>query len=109
MNVIRSTKESNRILYIASIVSSLVMLDSNVVAVALPTIARSIGADYSALQWIITAYVLPFSSLLLASGVWADLYGRKKAILAGQIIFALASLCCGVASSSMVLNVGRAF
>lgn len=108
MTAARNPAEANRILYIAAIVSSLVMLDSNVVAVALPTIARSIGADFSALQWVITAYVLPFAALLLAAGSWADIYGRKKAIMLGQFIFALASLFCGIATTPLLLNLARA-
>ena len=109
MNEIRPASQDRLVLYVASIVSSLVMLDSNVVAVALPTIARSLNADFSSLQWVITAYVLPFSALLLAAGAWADIYGRKKAVLLGLAIFALASLACGIAGSALMLNVARAF
>src|ERR1700712_5159995 len=96
------------ILLIASLVSSLVMLDSNIVAVALPTIARSLGADFADMQWVITAYVLPFAALLLAAGSFADIVGRRRAALLGQVIFALASLLCGLATSPPVLNLARA-
>lgn len=108
MNEHQQAAHSRWVLYVTCIVSSLVMLDSNVVAVALPTIARSINADFSALQWVITAYVLPFSALLLAAGAWADIYGRKRALMLGQAIFALASLACGVATSGLMLNIARA-
>jgi EmrB/QacA subfamily drug resistance transporter len=108
MNDSQQASHARLVLYVTSIVSSLVMLDSNVVAVALPTIARSFNADFSALQWVITAYVLPFSALLLAAGAWADIYGRKRALLIGQAIFALASLACGFATSAFMLNIARA-
>jgi len=102
------TRRKNRILLIASVVSSLVMLDSNVVAVALPTIAHSLDASFADMQWVITAYVLPFAALLLAAGSFADIVGRRRAVLLGQLIFAVASLGCGVAGSALVLNVSRA-
>jgi EmrB/QacA subfamily drug resistance transporter len=85
-----------------------VMLDSNVVAVALPTIATSFGADFADMQWVITAYVLPFAALLLAAGSFGDLYGRRRAALLGQAIFAIASLSCGLAPSPLILNLSRA-
>ena len=87
-----SPARQRSILLIASLVSSLVMLDSNVVAVALPTIATSLGADFADMQWVITAYVLPFAALLLAAGSFGDKVGRRKAALLGQLIFAAASL-----------------
>ena len=70
-------RQQKRILLIASLVSSLVMLDSNIVAVALPTIARSLKADFADVQWVITAYVLPFAALLLAAGSFGDRVGRR--------------------------------
>ena len=97
-----------RILLIASLVSSLVMLDSNVVAVALPTISRSLGGDFADMQWVITAYVLPFAALLLAAGSFADRVGRRRSALIGQALFALASLGCGLATTPLMLNLSRA-
>jgi EmrB/QacA subfamily drug resistance transporter len=96
------------ILFIASLVSSLVMLDSNVVDVALPTIARSLNGDFADMQWVITAYVLPFAALLLAAGAFGDIVGRRRSALIGQAIFALASLGCGLATTPLMLNVSRA-
>src|ERR1700712_4109059 len=92
------------ILLIASLVSSLVMLDSNIVAVALPTIAQSLHADFADMQWVITAYVLPFAALLLAAGSLGDRVGRRRAAVIGQAIFAIASLFCGIATSPLMLN-----
>jgi hypothetical protein len=69
------------VLLIASLVSSLIMLDSNIVAVSLPAIGRSLSASFTDVQWVISAYVLTYASLLLASGNYADLRGRKKSMI----------------------------
>jgi hypothetical protein len=97
-----------RVLLIASLVSSLIMLDSNIVAVSLPAIGRSLGASFTDVQWVISAYVLTYASLLLASGSYADLFGRKKSMLIGLVVFALSSTACGLAQSSFILNLARA-
>jgi EmrB/QacA subfamily drug resistance transporter len=95
------------ILLTASLVSSLIMLDSNIVAVSLPAMARSLGASFTDIQWVISAYVLTYASLLLASGNYADLYGRKRAMIIGLLVFAVASVGCGLATTSTLLNVAR--
>jgi len=95
------------ILLTSSLVSSLIMLDSNIVAVSLPAIGRSLGASFTDIQWVISAYVLTYASLLLASGNYADLYGRKKAMIIGLLVFAVASVGCGLATTSTLLNVAR--
>ncbi len=96
------------VLLIASLVSSLIMLDSNIVAVSLPAIGRSLGASFTDVQWVISAYVLTYASLLLASGNYADLRGRKKSMIIGLVIFAASSAVCGLASGSLMLNIARA-
>jgi EmrB/QacA subfamily drug resistance transporter len=95
------------ILLTASLISSLIMLDSNIVAVSLPSIGRSLGATFTEIQWVISAYVLTYASLLLASGNYADLYGRKRAMIIGLLVFAVASVGCGLATTSALLNVAR--
>jgi EmrB/QacA subfamily drug resistance transporter len=96
------------VLLTASMVSSLIMLDSNVVAVSLPTIAQSIRATFTDIEWVLSSYVLTYASLLLAFGNYADLYGRRKAMLIGLVVFAVASLACGIAGTSLLLNLSRA-
>ena len=96
------------VLLTASLVSSLIMLDSNIVAVSLPAIGRSLGASFTDVQWVISAYILTYASLLLASGGYADLRGRKKSMLIGLVIFAVASATCGLATDSLMLNLSRA-
>src|SRR5580698_1453383 len=95
------------VLLTSSLVSSLIMLDSNIVAVSLPAMGRSLDASFTEIQWVISAYVLTYASLLLASGNYADLYGRKKAMIIGLLVFAVASVGCGLATTSTLLNVAR--
>jgi EmrB/QacA subfamily drug resistance transporter len=96
------------VLMTTSLVSSLIMLDSNIVAVALPTIARSLNATFTDVQWVISAYVLTYAALLLAAGNYADLRGRRKAMLLGLGIFAASSALCGIATTPTLLNTARA-
>lgn len=96
------------ILLVIAMVSCLVMLDNNVVAVALPTIANSLNADFADLQWVITGYVLPFAALLIAAGSFGDKVGRRLSAVIGMIIFGGASLSCGLAVSPLMLNISRA-
>jgi EmrB/QacA subfamily drug resistance transporter len=96
------------LLLTASLVSSLIMLDSNIVAVSLPAIGRSLGASFPDVQWVISAYVLTYAALLMASGNFADLRGRRKSMLIGLVVFAVSSAGCGLATSSLLLNIARA-
>src|SRR6201989_1835108 len=96
------------VLLIASLVSSLIMLDSNIVAVSLPAIGRSLDASFTDVQWVISAYVLTYAALLMASGNYADLRGRRKSMLIALVVFAVSSAACGVAASSLLLNLARA-
>lgn len=96
------------ILLTTSLVSSLIMLDSNIVAVSLPAIGRALGASFREVEWVISAYLLSYAALLLGAGAYADLCGRRKAMLIGLVLFAIASGGCGLAQSSLVLNLARA-
>jgi MFS family permease len=96
------------LLLTASMVSSLIMLDSNIVAVSLPTIGQALHAGFTDVQWVISAYVLTYAALLMATGNFADLYGRKTSMLIGLAVFALASAACGFATNAAMLNAARA-
>ncbi|HXU98965.1 MAG TPA: MFS transporter [Caulobacteraceae bacterium] len=87
--------------------SSLAMVDGSVVNVGLPAIGRSLGGG-AALAWVINAYLLPLSALLLVGGALGDRLGRRVALVAGVALFALASLACALAPSLAVLLAGRA-
>ena len=82
-------------------------LDFSIVNVALPTIQRELAMPAAQLQWIVTGYALTFGSLLLAGGRLADLLGRRRLLAAGLILFALASLACGLAQWPVLLIGGR--
>ena len=86
----------------------LVMLDGMVVTVALPAIERDLGTAHADLQWVITAYTLSLGSFLLVGGRAGDLYGRRRTLVAGLVVFALASLAAGLARSTGLLLSARA-
>jgi EmrB/QacA subfamily drug resistance transporter len=77
--------------------SGLAFVDGSVVNVALPTLAQSLNADAGALQWVVNAYLLPLSALLLLGGAAGDHFGCRRLLILGTAIFALASLGCALA------------
>ena len=81
----------------------MIMLDNTVVNVALPSMARDLGADLSELEWIVTGYALTFASLMLTGGKLADMLGRRLIFVAGLVIFTGASLACGLAETEQFL------
>ena len=83
--------------------SAMVMLDSTVVNVALPTIGRNLHASLGGLQWTVTAYTLTLAGLILLGGSLGDRLGRRKVFLIGVVWFALASALCGLAPDIAVL------
>ncbi len=87
--------------------SSLSFIDSSVVNVALPAIRGGLGAELSAMQWVINGYMLTLASLILLGGAAGDRFGRKRVFLVGLAGFALTSLACGLAPSATWLIAGR--
>ncbi|EPD56255.1 MFS transporter [Streptomyces sp. HGB0020] len=88
--------------------SSMAMLDSTVVNVALPRIGSDLDADLAVLQWTVNAYMLTLAGLILLGGSLGDHYGRRKIFVIGVVWFATASLLCGLAPTSGVLVAARA-
>jgi EmrB/QacA subfamily drug resistance transporter len=88
--------------------SSMAFIDSTVVNVALPTLQTSFHATLVDAQWVVEAYGMFLSALIITGGVLGDLYGRRRMFLAGVFIFAAASAVCGMASSISQLVVARA-
>src|SRR5919106_2778431 len=86
----------------------MVILDANIVIVALPSIDAELGFSEQGLQWVISAYALTFAGLLLLGGRSADLLGRRRLFMVGLLFFTLASLFCGVAWSPGSLIGARA-
>jgi EmrB/QacA subfamily drug resistance transporter len=85
----------------------MVILDSAIVVVALPSIDADLGFSTGDLQWVLSAYLLSFGGLLLLGGRAADLLGRRRVFMVGTGLFALASLACGLASSETGLIAAR--
>lgn len=96
------------ILAVLGIAQLMVILDSTIVNVALPSAQRDLGFGDDARQWVITAYTLTFGSLLLLGGRISDLFGRKWTFTAGLALFALASVVGGFAPGFGVLVTARA-
>lgn len=88
--------------------SSLAFIDGTVVTVALPAIAREFSARGSQVQWVVEAYALLLSALLLVGGSMGDRFGRRRVYAWGISLFTVASIACGLASSISWLIVGRA-
>jgi EmrB/QacA subfamily drug resistance transporter len=84
------------------------ILDVAIVNVAIPSIQRDLHIGESTVQWVITAYAITFGGFLLLGGRMADLLGRRRIFIVGLVLFTLASLACGLASSAGVLIVSRA-
>jgi EmrB/QacA subfamily drug resistance transporter len=84
-------------------------LDTSIVSVALPAIGHATGAILSTLEWVVLAYLLAVSSTLLVFGRLADLHGRRRIYLCGQVGFALGSLLCALARGVGPLVAARAF
>lgn len=95
-------------LAVASATCSLIVLDTNVVAVSLPSIARSFHASFADVEWVVSAYMTAFAACLLPAGGLADRFGRKRMLAAGLAIFFVASLGCGLAPSAGWLIAARA-
>jgi EmrB/QacA subfamily drug resistance transporter len=85
----------------------MVILDSAIVVVALPSIDADLGFSTGDLQWVLSAYLLSFGGLLLLGGRAADLLGRRRVFMVGTLLFALASLAAGLAGSVAALIAAR--
>ncbi|WP_326655317.1 MULTISPECIES: MFS transporter [unclassified Streptomyces] len=88
--------------------SSMALLDSTVVNVALPRIGEDLNADMAVLQWTINAYMLTLAGLILLGGALGDRFGRRKIFVFGVVWFAAGSLLCGLAPNDLVLVGARA-
>ena len=93
---------------LVAIAQFMVVLDNAITNVALPTIKRQLHFTTDALQWVVTAYALFFGGFLLLGGRAADLFGRKRTLLAGMAAFTTFSLLIGLSQTSTELVVLRA-
>ncbi len=102
-----SAPNANMVLATTILASSLAFIDGSVVNVGLPAIGKSLGASGGGLSWVLNGYLLPLSALLLIGGAAGDLYGRRKLLVGGIALFALASLLCALAPTLELLVAGR--
>jgi EmrB/QacA subfamily drug resistance transporter len=86
----------------------MIVLDSTIVNVALPTIRDELGFSQASLAWVVNAYLLTFGGFLLLGGRLGDLYGQRRLFLIGIAFFTLASLACGLATTQETLVAARA-
>jgi EmrB/QacA subfamily drug resistance transporter len=87
--------------------SGAAFLEGSVVTVALPAIGRDLGLEFGGLQWVMNAYLLTLSALMITGGSLGDLYGRRRIFILGLLGFAATSLLCMIAPSGGVLIAAR--
>ena len=86
----------------------MLLLDVTIVNVALPDIQKALQASFSDLQWVVDAYALTLAAFLLTAGSLADMYGRRLLYMVGLVVFTCASVLCGFAGSTLMLQLSRA-
>ncbi|MDB5740630.1 MAG: transporter, partial [Alphaproteobacteria bacterium] len=101
------SEHPNLILATCILASSLAFVDGSVTNVALPAIGKSLSASSAELQWVINAYLLPLSALLLLGGAAGDRYGRARLLVGGTVLFAIASVGCALAPNLVILLTAR--
>ena len=103
----RSCAHPNWVLTATILASSLAFIDGSVVNVGLAALAATFKASASELQWVINAYLLPLSALLLLGGAAGDRYGHTRLLVIGTALFGAASVACALAPSLAWLLAGR--
>jgi EmrB/QacA subfamily drug resistance transporter len=102
-----AARQSRMVLATTILASSLAFVDGSVVNVGLPAIGRDLRASGAGLSWIVNGYLLPLSALLLLGGAAGDRFGRRRLLMLGVALFALASLACVLAPTLGWLVAGR--
>lgn len=96
-----------RAMSVVSIGVFMATLDGSIVNIALPTLTRYFNADISVIEWVILAYLLSITTLLLAFGRLSDMFGRKKIFSAGLFVFTIGSGLCGISATELQLIASR--
>ena len=94
-------------LLVIAVVFAILNADITTVNVALVTVGKDLHSDLEDLQWGLNSYMLAFAALIVAAGRLADVFGHRRCLLAGSLLFAIASLICGIAPTLAVLVTGR--
>jgi EmrB/QacA subfamily drug resistance transporter len=95
-------------LYVLCLGDLMIVLDSTIVNVALPSIRQDLGFSQTSLAWVVNAYLLTFGGFLLLSGRLGDLFGHRRLFLIGISLFTVASVACGVSTTTGLLVAARA-
>src|SRR3954453_2404799 len=91
-----------------SVTTIMLLLDITVVNTALPEIQRDLESSFTDLQWVVDAYALTLAATVLTAGSLADRLGRRRVFAFGIVVFAVASLLCGLSPDPTALNLARA-
>src|SRR3989440_3521566 len=104
-----ATAREKRITLVAAILGTgIVFLDSTVVNIALPALRADLGGGLAGQQWVVEAYLLTLSALLLIGGSLGDIFGQRRVFFIGVVGFGITSVFCAVAPSIVLLCVFRA-
>ncbi|SNT64000.1 drug resistance transporter, EmrB/QacA subfamily [Asanoa hainanensis] len=90
-----------------SLSTFMLLVDLTIVSIAAPDLARELHSSFAALQWTVDLYVLVLAALLMAAGSLADRLGRRRVFVVGLVVFAAASLACGLAPNTSALIAAR--
>lgn len=107
MTSVKSAAGSLPLLLTAAGGCAMSMVDTNMIAVAVPSVTRAFGADPLAGQWVISAFFLSFAASLMAAGAIADRFGRRRTYLSGLWALAMTSTLSGLAGNLFLLQVSR--
>jgi Major Facilitator Superfamily len=88
-------------------INFMVILDSEIVILGVPSIEQDLGFSADGVQWVLSVYLLSFGGLLLLGGRAGDLLGRRRVLIAGTVLFGVSSLACGLAWSPAALVAAR--
>ena len=102
-----SSSKWSVVLVLITLAQFMIAVDFTIVQVALPSIGREFGVSVNGMQWIVTSYGLTLAGFLMLSGRVGDIYGHRKLFIIGVLLFSLASLIGGLASSEIVLILAR--
>ena len=94
-------------LYVLCLATLMIVLDMTIVNVALPSIQNDLGFSETSLAWVVNAYLLTYGGCLLLGGRLGDLLGQRRLFLIGIILFTVASLACGTATTKGFLIAAR--
>src|SRR6059058_3770568 len=102
-----SARRERLVLALLCAIAFLDFVDASIVNVALPSIRRDLGFSVQDLQWVLSGYLLTYGGFMLLGGRAADLFGRRRILVAGTVVFAVASLAGGFANTAGLLVAAR--